>query len=65
MVDTSTYHYKSHRHGQAVLEKRNKEIAATLNLTDSIVKVAIENIFAKTGSNNRVAVVLKYIGYIE
>ena len=28
-VDTSTYHYKSHRHGQAVLEKRIKEIAET------------------------------------
>jgi putative transposase len=28
-VDTSTYHYKSHRHGQAVLEQRIKEIAET------------------------------------
>ena len=28
-VDTSTYHYKSHRYGQAVLEKRIKEIAET------------------------------------
>lgn len=28
-MDTSTYHYKSHRHGQAVLEKRIKEIAET------------------------------------
>ena len=28
-VDTSTYHYKSRRHGQADLEKRIKEIAET------------------------------------
>ena len=28
-MDTSSYHYKSHRHGQAVLEKRIKEIAET------------------------------------
>ena len=28
-MDTSTYHYKSHRHGQAVLEQRIKEIVET------------------------------------
>lgn len=29
MVDTSTYHYKSHQRGQADLEKRIKDIAET------------------------------------
>ena len=29
LVDTSTYHYKSRRHGQAPLEQRIKEICQT------------------------------------